>query len=108
VLDSWPVAGLKRVLVRRTGNGSDGLAVPTTPGVLVVPPNEGRLGMTWINTGANPVILYLADQQLKGRPCVWLAAGGGAWDGRFGSVTWQGNVWAVAQAGATTLVGGEF
>jgi hypothetical protein len=106
MLEQFPVAGSKRVLVYRTGNGTDGLAVPTT-GVLVFPANEARLGLTLINTGANAVILYLTDQRKAGSPAVWLAAAGGAWDGRIGNLSWAGNVFAVAQVGASTLVGGE-
>lgn len=105
-LEQFPVAGSKRVLVYRTGNGTDGLAVPTA-GVIVFPANEARMGLTLINAGANAVILYLSDQQRKGVPCVWLGANGGSWDGRLGNLLWAGNVFAVAQAGASTLVGGE-
>jgi hypothetical protein len=107
VLDQFPVAGSRRALSYRTGNGSDAYAVPTT-GVVLTPANEARLGCQFVNSGANAVILYLSDQQRKGVPCVWLAAGGGAWDGRFGNLLWAGNVFAVAQTGPTTLVGGEF
>lgn|SRR6185312_6341508 len=106
VLDQFPVTGAKRVLAYRTGNGSDDYAVPTT-GVLLLPANEARLGCQFVNIGANAVILYLADQRKSGVPAVWLAASGGAWDGRFGNLLWSGNVFAVAQTGATTLVGGE-
>ena len=108
VLEHWPVAGLKRVLVRRTGNGTAGVTVGTA-GLLLLPPNEGRLGMRWANSGAtNAAVLYLAAAALNGVPCVWLAPNGGTWDGRFGGVTWHGNVFAVAAAATTTLVGGEF
>lgn len=106
VLDQFPVVGSKRILVYRTGNGTDGLAVPST-GVLVVPANEARLGMTWINSGTAPIILYLSDQKRAGVPAVYLAAGGGSWDGRLGNLDWAGNVFAVGQGGASTLVGGE-
>lgn len=107
VMDDFPVAGLKRVLVRRTGNGTDGTTVPTT-GVSLLFPNEGRLGMTWVNSGASPIILYLSDQKRSGVPAIWLAASGGSWDGRFGGATWGGNVFAVAQTAQSTIVGGEF
>lgn len=107
VLDQFPVPGAKRVIVGRTGNGFDSLAVPTT-GVLALPPNEGRLGMRLVNSGAtNAIILYLADQKRAGIPAVWLAPAGGAWDGRLGNVLWAGNVFAVAQLGASALTGGE-
>src|SRR6185437_2328201 len=52
MLEQFPVAGCKRVLAHRTGNGTDGLAVPTA-GVLVFAANEARLGLTLINSGAN-------------------------------------------------------
>lgn len=106
-LDHWPAVGSKRVLVRRTGNGTDGLAVPTT-GVLFLTANEARVGLEVVNSGANAVIVYLSDQARKGVPCVWLAASGGAWDGMFGNVPWCGNVFLVAVTGASSIVGGEF
>lgn len=106
LLEKFPVTGRKRVLAYRTGNGYDGLTIPTT-GVLVVPANEGRLGSQWVNAGANPIILYLSDQKRGGVPAVWLNANGGAWDGRFANLAWAGNIFAVAQTAASTLVGGE-
>jgi hypothetical protein len=106
VLDKHPVSGVKRILARRTGNGFDSLAVPTG-GVLVLPPNEARLGSQWVNSGTFPVIIYLSDRLRPGVPAVWLAAGGGAWDGRIGSLPWCGNLFAVGQGGNSTLVGGE-
>jgi hypothetical protein len=105
-LDQFPVVGRKRILAYRTGNGFSALAVPTT-GVLALTANEARLGMQLINAGANPILLYLADQPRGGVPAIWLAAGGGAWDGRLGNVGWAGNVFAVAQTAASTLAGGE-
>ena len=105
-LDQFPVAGRKRVLAYRTGNGFAALAVPTA-GVLALAANEARLGMLLVNTGSNAVALYLSDLARAGVPVVWLAASGGAWDGRLGSLLWSGNVFAVAQTGASTLAGGE-
>lgn len=105
-LDQFPVAGSKRVLAYRTGNGTDGLAIPTT-GVLLFPANEARLGLSVVNSGGSAVILYLADQLKKGVACVYLAASGGSWDGRFGNVLWAGNIFAVAQTAASTIVAGE-
>lgn len=107
VLEQFPVAGSKRILAYRTGNGTDGATIAATPGQLLVAANEARLGMTWVNSGTNPVILYLSMQAGKGVPCVYLPANGGSWDGRFGNLPWAGHVWAVAQGGTTTLVGGE-
>ena len=108
VLDQFPAPGSKRLLVNRTGNGYASLAVPAPPaGVLALGANEARLGLTLINTGAVPVGLYLSDQPRNGVPVIWLAAAGGAWDGRFGNLTWSGNVYAVGLGGASTLSGGE-
>jgi hypothetical protein len=104
-LDQFPVAGRKRVLAYRTGNGFAAFPVPTT-GVLALAANEARLGLVLINSGSVPVLLYLADQPRSGVPCVWLAAAG-AWDGRFSNLLWAGNVFAVAQGAASTLTGGE-
>lgn len=108
VLDQHPVAGCKRILAYRTGNGFGlgGLSIPTT-GVLALPANEARVGLTFINAGANAVILFLAAQQQGGCLTIWLAGNGGAWDGLVGGLLWCGNVFAVAQVGATTLYGGE-
>lgn len=106
VLDKHPVSGCKRIIAYRTGNGTDNKPVPTT-GVLLLPANEARMGSTWVNSGTFPVIIYLSDQQRAGVPAVWLGAGGGTWDGRFGDLPWVGNQFAVGQGGTTTLVGGE-
>jgi hypothetical protein len=109
VLEHWPVTGLKRVLVRRTGNGTGttGITVPTT-GTLLLPPNEGRVGMNWVNSGANAIAICLSDAARAGFPALWLGPNGGSWDGRFGAVTWCGNVFAVAITGSSTIIGGEF
>jgi hypothetical protein len=108
-LEHFPVAGSRRVLVRRTGNGNDNFPLPTT-GALVLPANEARLGCRITNTGANPVLLYLADQARKGAPAIYLGVAtpgnevlGASWDGRLGTIAWAGNVFAVPQGGATTL-----
>jgi hypothetical protein len=106
VLDQFPVAGAKRVLAYRTGNGFASLPVPTT-GVSVLPANEARLGCQFTNSGTNPIVLYLSDQARAGVPCVYLAPSGFTWDGRFGNLAWSGNIFAVALVGASTLVGGE-
>ena len=105
-LEHWPVTGTKRVLAYRTGNGYDGLSVPTT-GILLAGPNEARIGSNWSNSGTNPIILYLSDQQRKGVPAVWLSANGGSWDGLWSGLVWAGNIFAVAQTATSTIVGGE-
>lgn len=106
VMDNFPVAGSKRVIVRRTGNGWDNQAVPTAPGVLLLGANEGRLGGSIGNTGANAIILYLSDAQREGVLALYLAAGA-SWDFRLGNLLWVGHVWATAQTSASTVCGGE-
>jgi hypothetical protein len=105
ILNKFPVTGAKRALAYRTGNGFDALNVTTT-GVLALPANEARLGLTISNAGANPVILYLADGKRAGVPAIWLGTGA-TWDGRVGNVAWAGNVFAVATTATSTLAGGE-
>src|SRR5581483_6957930 len=104
LLDNFPVAGSKRIIVRRTSYGYDSLPVPTT-GVLALQADSARLGMTIVNSGANPVILYLTSTGVAtpGAGAIYLAANGGAWDGRLGNVPWFGGVTAVAQTSASTL-----
>lgn len=107
LLDSFPVAGAKRVIAYRTGNGFDALPVPAAPGVLVLPANQARIGMRIANSHAtNAVILYLARIAQAGAPAVYLPAGQ-SWDGRLGNALWCGHVWGVGQGGASTVVGGE-
>jgi hypothetical protein len=116
VLDQFPVAGSKRILANRTGNGSDSIAVATGTAAapingLVIPANEARMGGRIVNTGTNPVILYLTDRPVPvpGVPAIYLnaaaatAAAGNAWDFRLGTLLWCGNVSAVGQGGASTL-----
>jgi hypothetical protein len=104
VMENWPVAGNKRVLVQRTTVGTDSLAVPTT-GIQAIPGNTGRLGGTIVNIGSSAVILYLRDGTIPraGTGAIWLAPSGGSWDFRLGNVLWCGNVAAVAQTSASTL-----
>jgi hypothetical protein len=108
VLNKFPVTGARRALVYRTGAGSDSVAVPATgpaQAALVLPANEGRLGGQIVNSGTNPVILYLTERPVPvaGVPAVWLASAGGSWDFRLGNVCWCGNVSALGQGGTSTL-----
>jgi hypothetical protein len=107
VMSSFPVAGAKRIILRRVGAGGV-IAVPTT-GVRIMSGNVARLGGTVVNSGSNPVILYLTKDPavLQGYPAIWLAASGGAWDLRLGNLLWYGNIVAVAQTGATTVTVAE-
>jgi hypothetical protein len=108
-LEKFPVSGIKRLCIRRTGFGFPSFPVTTTP-VVAVPVNEGRLGGTIVNTGANAVFLYLGaqitdavPQPEAGIPVIWLVANGGSWDFRLGNVLWAGSVTVVAAAATSTL-----
>jgi len=105
-LKDFPAPGITRRILQRTGLGWNNLSVPTT-GIQLLVANDSRVGCTVINSGTNAIILYLSDQQRPGIPTVWLAASGGAWDGRFANNAWCGNVFAVAQTGASSVCGGE-
>jgi hypothetical protein len=113
VLDQFPVAGCKRILAYRTGNGTDNQPVATATYAapingLVLPANEARLGGTIVNVGTAAVNLYLTDRPVPvvGVPALQLAANA-AWDFRLGTVLWCGNVSAVAASGTSTLTVAE-
>lgn len=104
VLEQFPAAGSRRLVAYRSGTGNDSFPIPTT-GAVVLNHNVGRLGGTIVNSGTNPVILYLcqAGKAQAGAPAIFLAASGGSWDFRLGNLLWCGSVSAVAQVAASTL-----
>lgn len=116
VIADAPGTGSKRLLVDRQGQGGAIMAVAAlaspTPASPLLSPNEGRLGGSIVNRGATPVFLFLCPsgdtQQPQGRPVMWLAAGGGAWDFRLGNALYAGPVCAAGDGGASTLVVCEF
>jgi hypothetical protein len=109
VLHKFPVTGAKRALVYRTGAGADSIPVAATgapAGALVLPANQARLGGRIVNSGTNPVILYLTERPVptSGVPAIYLpGSGAGAWDFRLGNVCWCGNISALGQGGTSTL-----
>lgn len=114
ILDQFPVAGCKRLLAYRTGNGTDAAAVATATYAapingLVLPANEARLGGAIVNTGANPVNLYLTDRPVPvvGVPALQIQGTGGSWDFRLGGLLWCGHVSAVAVTGSSSLTVAE-
>jgi hypothetical protein len=113
ILSKFPVTGAKRALVYRTGAGSDGVTVPATgaaQAALVLVSNQSRLGGRIVNSGTNPVILYLTERPVPaaGVPAIFLPTGGaGAWDLRLGNVVWCGNVSALGQGGTSTITVAE-
>src|SRR6266702_8128472 len=116
VLADSPGTGSKRLLIDRQGQGGAiipiGALASPAPAAQVVSPNEARLGGSIVNRGAAPVFLFLCSagdtQQPQGRPVLWLAAGGGAWDFRIGNALYAGPVCAAGDGGVTTLSIGEF
>lgn len=116
VLQESPAPGSKRLLIPRFGNGTDqatGAAITTTP-VEILEKNEGRVGGTIVNYGANAAFLFLCNLgnltggQVHQRPTVWLGAGGGSWDFRLGNVLYGGTVCAASTTLTTTLTVAEF
>jgi hypothetical protein len=98
----------RRLRITRHGGGGEAIPVAATIGSLLTA-NEGRMGLEIVNYGANNCFLYLTGlQELRGPgpftcPVLWLAKGGGAWDGEFSEGLWGGNVCAKADTGTTTL-----
>ena len=107
-MSKFPVAGAKRVIAHRTGNGNDALQVPTAPqSAKVLGSNEARLGLTIVNYGSAAAILYLSDRPRPGVPAMWVGPAGGTWDGRMGNLLWCGHVSAAGLGGSTTLTVAE-
>lgn len=109
-LKNFPLPGITRFLIRRSGEGGDYVLAQNTP-VLVLEAAEYRLGSYIVNIGANLVKLYLSvDLQgvggnflSQGVPIVGLPANA-IWPGKIeGSlIPWCGNVTAVC-----TVAGGS-
>lgn len=110
---NWPVPGAERLIVHRSGEGGTFTVAQNTP-VLLLPSLETRLGISVINSGANPATLFLTNDLVapgatapfaQGTAQIFLAANGGAWDGKLGNIFWGGSVTAVCTvAGGTTMV----
>lgn len=64
----------------------------------VLKANEGREGHTYVNASSNAIYLGLGAAAVIGSG-IFLAGGGGSWDGLIGHTTWTGSVFAIA-AGA--------
>lgn len=107
VFDS-PVPGKARMAISdRRASGNDGLSiVAAAPAVLVVQALPGRLGGSIVNSGSNPVTLYLCEpnRAATGVAALWLASNGGAWDFRLGNAMWGGAVSAISTLGTTLVV----
>lgn len=113
LLDS-PGQGARRLIVPRYGQGQNGLAIPSATVTEVCEQDEGRFGGLIVNTGANPVRLYLCPPgdiggpgsalsgQATQRPATYLAPLG-SFDFRLGNILYGGTVCAAGVGGASTL-----
>lgn len=116
VLADSPGTGSKRLLIDRQGQGGAIIGIAAfSAGVAAAPlvsPNEARLGGAIVNRGAAPAFIFLCQQgdtqQPQGRPVIWLAAAGGAWDFRIGNALYAGPVCAAGDGAVTSLVVCEF
>lgn len=112
-LRNWPVVGHERIIRIRNQHGNPNLVIPASPNpVDIFPSNDGRGGLSIVNIGANPAIVFLdtaaeAAQNESNIACGYLFANNGTWDGKFGNAEWLGPV-SVLSALGTTLVTGEF
>lgn len=97
---SFPINGVCRAMIRRTAVSSSWTI--GTSSQLVLPANSRRLGVTIVNTGTVGCTITPGETatQYGG---IWIASGGGAWDGRISHLLWSGNISAIADSGTTTL-----
>lgn len=109
VMRNFPLPGITRHIVRRTGNGFSSFAV-TVAFQLLLLANENRLGLRIRNSGVNPVTLILSKDLnadgsplLAGSPAINLPATTGDWDGKIGDTIWGGSV-SVGGAISTVTV----
>lgn len=120
VLDDFPFAGRKRLIVNRRGSGNPALSVPTT-GVRVFKENVSALGRSIVNRGTVEVLLYgvnlgvtppadagTLSRMLTDVPAWSLQPAGGAWDGRNGASAWMGHVSAFGVSGSGLLAIAEY
>lgn len=98
VMRDFPLPGLNRQIVYRTGNGYSAFAT-TVAYQLLLQANEARLGLRIRNSGAAAVTLILSKNLaadgtplLAGAPSINLPATTGDWDGKLGDLMWGGSI----------------
>lgn len=64
--------------------------------------NAGRRGLEVINNGAKAVRLSLGTAAVA-KQGLWLAPGGGTWNGQLSGALWIGSVFAICDVGETTV-----
>lgn len=101
-MDHFPVPSHARAIVPRRPSG--GIVTVDQNGEVLVQANRGRLGGQLINTGGNPVFVYLGSQYDPGIGVGWLAAGGGSWDFEISDLLWVGAVFGQCGTGLTSTV----
>lgn len=92
-LANWPVSGHQRIVARGRVHGGTQV-LPAAAYTDLMSRDAGRGGLSIVNTGVNPVYVYLApagDAQNGGTPTGWLT-GGGDWDGKISDELWCGAV----------------
>lgn len=66
----------------------------------VVAANTGQSGSSFVNDGTVGIYLGLGQAAVVGQG-IYLAPGGGSWDGRISGMTWIGAVYAIAVSGSS-------
>lgn len=110
-LENWPVIGQQRKVRVGAMHGTNNFVVAAATYTDLTDANHGRGGLSIINIGANPCFVFLSkaqDAQAAAGAVAsgYLAANGGAWDGKLGDAEWVGPV-SVLSASGTTLVWAE-
>jgi hypothetical protein len=107
-IPDFPVAGGRRVVLGTPGFGAT-VTLAATVGQLLVPAQETRHGGQLVNSGANPVTVYLCTvgeltSGLLNVPQFVLEAAGGAWDFTISGLVWVGDVCGLSTSGSTVTV----
>jgi hypothetical protein len=81
---------------------TSGGASVTTASTALLASNATRKGSLFVNTGTAGVTLKLGATATA-KTGVWLAPGGGSWDGLVGTVLWTGAVDAISDSGTNVV-----
>lgn len=112
---NFPIRGVDRRILRRTGEGGDYLLTANAP-TLILEAAEWRIGGEIVNIGSAAVKLYLTVDLIGiggvilsgGVPIIGLNASGGSWNLQFNQSPWCGNVMAVAGTGGSEVTVAAF